>query len=645
MDREQARKRLKGSLRSYVESITTRSAGNMYVCPLCKSGTGEHRTGAFSIDGDFWKCFSCGECGDIFDLIGKVEGVTGYSDQLRRAGELYGITLDGPSNIAEGSPAPSMENQKKPEAEQADYTDFFLQANKNITKTNYHRGLSLETLNRFKVGFVENWQHPKPLAEGKNPPPRPSLILPTSKSSYLSRDTRENLSETQERYKKMKVGGVHMFNIEALQKSKKPVFIVEGELDALSIIDVGGEAVALGSTNKAKDLLELLKAQKPTQPLILALDNDEHGDKASKELSEGLAKLGFSFYRFNPCGKYKDANEALQKDREALRAAVEEAEHLQDEAEQARREYLKNSTAHYIQGFIDGIADGVNTPCISTCFPALDSALDGGLYEGLYVVGAISSLGKTTFVLQMADQIAQSGHYILIFSLEMARAELMAKSISRHTLLNVLAEGGDMRNAKTARGITSGKRYENYNEAEQGLIKKSITDYSKYADRIYISEGIGDIGAEQVRETVAKHILFTGKTPVVIVDYVQILAPADIRGTDKQNMDKAVLELKRISRDFKIPVICISSLNRANYNTPISFEAFKESGGLEYGSDVVIGLQLKGTGGKNFDANEAKSKNPRSIELVILKNRNFCTGAKVPFDYYPMFNYFAEAYA
>ena len=38
---------------------------------------------------------------------------------------------------------------------------------------------------------------------------------------------------------------------------------VEGELDALSIIEVGGEAVALGSTTKVKSLLELLKTKKP----------------------------------------------------------------------------------------------------------------------------------------------------------------------------------------------------------------------------------------------------------------------------------------------------------------------------------------------------------------------------------------------
>jgi replicative DNA helicase len=72
-------------------------------------------------------------------------------------------------------------------------------------------------------------------------------------------------------------------------------------------------------------------------------------------------------------------------------------------------------------------------------------------------------------------------------------------------------------------------------------------------------------------------------------------------------------------------------------------EAFKESGAIEYSSDVLIGLQLKGAGEKNFDANEAKRKDPREIELVILKNRNGRTGGKIIFNYYPLFNYFREA--
>ena len=71
-------------------------------------------------------------------------------------------------------------------------------------------------------------------------------------------------------------------------------------------------------------------------------------------------------------------------------------------------------------------------------------------------------------------------------------------------------------------------------------------------------------------------------------------------------------------------------------------EAFKESGAVEYSSDTLIGLQLKGAGKKDFDPTEEKRKDPRQIELVILKNRQGKVGDKILFEYYPMFNYFID---
>lgn len=657
MERQDAREQLKGYLRNYVESVTQKSKGaNLYVCPLCGSGTGKSGTGAFSIkNGTSWKCFSCNAGGDIFDLYGAINGTADHNEQLRGLSELYGVQVASYRSTAQEDFSPEYQNPAKNErythnsihtsvytqAETEDYTDFFLQAHKAVEQTDYwkKRGLSKETVDRFKLGYVAEWRHPK----APKAPTSPRLIIPTSTGSYLARDTRDEIPAEQKPYSKSKVGSIQLFNKRALQTATKPIFIVEGELDALSIIEVGGEAVALGTTTKSKALVELLKAQAPAQALIIALDNDEAGQRASRELTEGLQGLNIPCYSFNPCGEYKDANEALQRDREALAIAVAEAEHLQDEEEQAKRDaYLKNSTANYLQSFINGIADSVDTPYIPTGFKKLDSVLDGGLYEGLYIVGAISSLGKTTIITQIADQIARAGTDVLIFSLEMARAEIMAKSISRHTLQSVLATGGDIRNAKTARGITTGKRYIDYSQTERDLINNAIMEYSQYAQNIYISEGVGDIGAEQIRETVQKHILYTGKTPVVIIDYLQILAPYSERATDKQNTDKAVMELKRISRDYKTPVIGISSFNRANYKEAVTMEAFKESGAIEYSSDILIGLQLKGAGKKDFDANEAKRKDPREIELVILKNRNGRTGDSLSFNFYPLFNYFEE---
>ena len=102
------------------------------------------------------------------------------------------------------------------------------------------------------------------------------------------------------------------------------------------------------------------------------------------------------------------------------------------------------------------------------------------------------------------------------------------------------------------------------------------------------------------------------------------------------------MELKRISRDYKIAILGISSFNRENYSNAVTMSAFKESGAIEYSSDVLIGLQLKGIGNKNFNFIEAKKKSPREIKLVILKNRNGRAGDIIEYSYYPMFNYFDE---
>ena len=658
MNRDEIRDALKWRLKDYVESNTVKSKGqNMYICPLCGSGQGRNHTGAFSIDPKDptrWTCFKCGEGGDIFDLIGKLERISDYNEQFKRACEIYGLTPEV-SAAAQMYQNPAgneryTQNSIHTSADTADYTQFYIQANRDLNKTSYHRGISLETLNRYQVGYIESWKHPdRPQA-----PATPRLIIPTSRGSYLARDTRApaEIPDAQKNYTKMKVGAVHLFNIDALQAAQTPIFILEGELDALSIIDVGGEAIALGSTSTIPSFLDMLRDKKPAQPLIISMDNDGAGNKADIRLSEGLQALNIPFYRANVAGRYKDPNDALQCDREALRQAVEEAiaeaGYKQQEEERAAQEaYLSTATRYYLKGFIDGIKDSVNTPATPTGFKTLDSEyyLDGGLYEGLYIVGSISSIGKTTFVTQIADQIAQGGRDVLIFSLEMARAEIMAKSISRHTLQRAKAPGQDIRNAKTARGITTGSKYKYYGQEEIDLINGAILDYSEYAGRLYINEGIGDIGAAQVRAATEKHIRYTGQTPVIVVDYLQILAPYSDRASDKQNTDKAVLELKRISRDFKTPVIAISSFNRAGYKDAVTMEAFKESGAIEYSSDVLIGLQLEGAGGKEFDVNTAKAQNPRKIELVTLKNRNGHTGHTALFNYYPKFNYFEEPIA
>ena len=69
--------RLKPFLLDYVQEITELSRNgsrNQYICPLCNSGTGSHRSGAFTVypDTNSYHCFACDANGDIFNLYGEV---------------------------------------------------------------------------------------------------------------------------------------------------------------------------------------------------------------------------------------------------------------------------------------------------------------------------------------------------------------------------------------------------------------------------------------------------------------------------------------------------------------------------------------------------------------------------------------------
>ena len=667
MDYSRARETLKQKLPDLVTKLTHKSEKGSYICPLCGSGTGKNKTGAFSLYGDQtkWKCHACGKGGDIFDLIGEFEHISEPLEQLKMAASWYGIDLEE-ERVTRKEHAAADQQKKTAAAQKEDthtdisihttaytqqdaekkdttYLEYYKECQKRLKETDYFskRGISDEVAARFMLGYDPNY------SKGTGGKKWKAAIIPTGYYSYVARNTDP---EAKDRYRK--TGETVPLNILALQKAQKPIFITEGEIDALSIIEAGGEAIGLGSAaNINKFVNNYLKQQKPEQPLILALDNDEAGEKAAEALSKELEGLNISFYREDLYNGEKDANAALLADRKAFETAITRAERraesMEEEAIEAieaeKAEYRKSSAGSRLQEFVNGIAKAADTPAQPTGFTKLDEVLDGGLYEGLYILGAITSLGKTTLALQIADQIAQSGRDVIIFSLEMAANELISKSISRHTIQEVLSDpNGDIKNAKTNRGITAGARYVNYSQTERDLITRSIEAYSKYADHIFIHEGIGDIGTEQIKNEVKKHIFFTGQTPVVVVDYVQILAPYNPRATDKQNVDKAIVELKRISRDYKTPVIGISSFNRASYREAVTLEAFKESGSLEYGSDVLIGLQLQGAGETTFDSTEAKRKDPREIELVILKNRNGRVGSKITFNYYPLFNYFKE---
>jgi replicative DNA helicase len=264
------------------------------------------------------------------------------------------------------------------------------------------------------------------------------------------------------------------------------------------------------------------------------------------------------------------------------------------------------------------------------------------LYPGLYVIGAISSLGKTTFIHQMGDQIAERGDHVLYFSLEQSRLEMVTKGISRETAKLTYKEGFD--GALSAIAIRGGKKSE--------ILSETVRNYVKVAENVSIIECNFNTTANYIISYVKEYMKNNdGVKPVVIVDYLQIIRPADPKQATKDAVDANVRALKMLQKEDDLVVMVICSLNRQNYLTPVDFESFKESGGIEYTADVVWGLQLAVMNEDLFNTQnklkekrervkEAKLEVPRRVELVCLKNRYGKSSYSVGFRYYPQYDYF-----
>ena len=606
-----------------------------YVCPQCNNGTGSDGTGITEDPNHTgrYKCFKCGFYGDVVDLIGIHYGITDDAAKFEKAREYYGIT-SRPRNRTEHT----HNRTQTPPAQAEDYSDFLLQAmQQNDFQYLKGRGISEETQKAFHIGFCPEWRSPKAPA---TVPTSPRCIIPRSNSNYLARDTRNDLTPDQKKFAKQNTGNVTLFNLHALESSNT-VFLVEGEIDAMSIYETGGHAIGLCSAANAGMFIEHLKNNHKGQAFILMLDNDEAGQRTQAAIAEDLKKLEIPFVLADYPAH--DPNDYLLQDRTGMADLVSS---LQAKAEEAVKEGQGNQyNALELLDYFKNIEQQPTRFEAKTGFSDLDNELSGGLHEGLYIIGAISSLGKTTFCLQLADQISERGQDVIFFSLEMSKYEIMAKSISRNSydLYRDSVLKSDPRRflARNTEQILNNRKYQYYTEEEKRCISESIKKYELQAENMRIYEGRykGErLTVHHIRTITENFIKETGRTPVIFIDYLQIIAPTDPRQSDKQNTDAAVFELKEISRDFNIPVFVISSFNRENYLEPVSMTSFKESGAVEYSSDILFGLQYAGMEYQEGDSDKKrkerlkdmmndiyrkkKSREPIEVELKCLKNRN-----------------------
>ena len=643
-----------------------------YICPLCGSGKGAHKTAAFSMrDSVHGHCFACGFDGDIFDLEAQKTGkslseatrdvIARYADNTtvemylkRRALASAREEFFSPTGSEEPAAAPAPVADPGPAAPAdpppaADFSAILRRYAEQLPgspgeKYLAGRGFTPETMRRFMLGYN---------------PDKKEITMPYNKAGSYYSTRRIDPAATVKHWKPgADTGAVPvLFNAAAL-RNDRPCFVVESPLCAISIMQEGGSAVALAGASNQNILLKELESIPAKPLLILSLDNDDPGREQEAKLAEKLTAAGVNFIQFNAAIDFKDPNEALQKVPDSFRAVINTAYELADTyaadlKEKAAAAYEETSTAGTFDSFLDYLRRNGERSPIPTGFSSLDKILNGGLVPGLYIMGAVSSLGKTALMVNFADNIAAAGTDVLYFSLEMSKYELMARSISRITFSLAGKNKANTDDALSTFGVLFGAKKINDPNC---FLKDAMEIYrDTIGKHIWYFEGVGSIGVDDVKEAVQQHIAKTGRKPVVFIDYLQIMAAPDPRATDKHNTDVTVTTLKQLSRDQDVPVFCISSLNRMNYNEPINMAAFKESGAIEYGSDVLIGLQLYGIGympGENNDnkrkariqeiVTKAEKDDQISIQVRVLKNRNGKRGDSGEFKFTKKFNTFYD---
>ena len=637
-------------LEAYCAERLERRGQRQYVCPYCGSGNKRNKTAAFTInaDGKAYHCYSCGAHGDVFDLLGKLEGIEARGAQLERAAEIAGITIDKTPGRRGAESRSKATNAKT--ATQEPHNCGYAAGRERHRR--YLEAARLAIHDPEAVAYLEGRgiteAEAVALGMGYDPEAR-RIVIPWKGSDYyhIDRAIDHDGEHKYDKPRRDEVGEQPTYNAAAMEAGK-PYYVVEGALDAIALALCGAEAVAIGGASSAS-FLAAARASKGKGLPIVMMDSDEDESKGKaqqRRICEQLEEAGIPYAEADIStlsASYKDAADALREDREALKgfvsATLERAEAEEDERREAAYEAALASLSLKVLDPSD-IASRVYAlerprDYVATGIADLDEALGGGLPSvGLVVLGAVSSTGKTTLAVQIADAIAQAGRSALFVTIEQGADEIVAKSLSR--IMGGMRRQNNTPVMASAAAILSGEERERWKRQDVEKLTALASACNAYARDIApsmrIIEGIEQPRVTDLRAVVEHMAAHDEKPPVVFVDYLQLLAPRDDRQTDKQAVDANVTALRQLARELGTCVFVISSLNRSSYAGSVTLEAFKESGGIEYGADVLLGLQPEGMGNIDQADKEAKargsrtlksyaSKEARKAEIVILKNR------------------------
>ncbi len=317
-----------------------------YQCPWCGSGTGKHQTGNLTIYMDaptYCKCLVCDEGGDIYDLVGKVYGLnleTQFGEIVQRVFDEFNVDVPKLGDASSKEYVPTLVQKAETPPENLKLDEYIVQlarediieAEKHLEECDYltKRGIPVSVQRRFHCGYLKAWVHPKIRASVQDDYSQIAdylkserVIIPDGDPENLHSYTARAIHKEDEANgrKAMKTANPQVFNANVLKSEESQVvFLVEGAIDSMSIETVGFKSLAIGSTAYVDKFFANYTVN-PSTTIVVALDNDSAGAKATRKIVETcrLKHIICMVADMDIYGSYKDANELLQSGRELLK--------------------------------------------------------------------------------------------------------------------------------------------------------------------------------------------------------------------------------------------------------------------------------------------------------------------------------------
>ena len=254
---------------------------------------------------------------------------------------------------------------------------------------------------------------------------------------------------------------------------------------------------------------------------------------------------------------------------------------------------------------------------ISTGFLDLDYKTAGMQPSDFILVAARPSMGKTAFVLNIAEHMAfKDDRCVAIFSLEMSKEQLVNRLFSLESRVD-------------AQQLRTG-------DLKDGDWEKLIESANVIGKSRLIIDDTPSISIAEMRSKCRKYKLEHG-LDIVIIDYLQLMSGSGRSDNRQQEISDISRSLKAMARELNVPVIALSQLSRAVEQRPDHrpmLSDLRESGAIEQDADVVMFIYRD-------DYYNKDSENKNIAEIIIAKQRNGPIGT-VNLVWLPMFTKFAN---